>query len=133
MSSAPSEGGGARSKETPAKPKGKPETGTLRKETKKEPKREEPKKRDASPEENIVSRRKRHDSDEDTTDVDSNVDVGTDDSEEDSDASSADSEVSTASSTVKRVDVEKQKNGAPPGQDVEGEDTMANLTTTFAG
>ena len=34
----------------------------------------------------------------------------------DSDASSADSEVSTASSTVKRVDVEKQKNGAPPGQ-----------------
>jgi len=133
MSSAPSEGGGARSKETPAKPKGKPETGTLRKETKREPKREEPKKRDASPEENIVSRRKRHDSDEDTTDVDSNVDVGTDDSEEDSDASSADSEVSTASSTVKRVDVEKQKNGAPPGQDVEGEDTMANLTTTFAG
>ena len=88
MSSAPSEGGGARSKEvrantliflrffsvsptpsltipqTPAKPKGKPETGTLRKETKREPKREEPKKRDASPEENIVSRRKRHDSDE---------------------------------------------------------------------
>ena len=82
----------------------------------------------------------------------------------DSDASSADSEVSTASSTVKRVDVEKEKNGAPPGQvssllhptwfilvsvtmlisswvylnllngqDVEGEDTMANLTTTFAG
>jgi len=136
MSSAPSEGGGARSKETPAKPKGKPETGTLRKETKREPKREEPKKRDASPEENIVSRRKRHDSDEDTTDVDSNVDVGTDDSEEDSDASSADSEVSTASSTVKRVDVEKngekEKNGAPSG-DVEGEDTMANLTTTFAG
>ena len=34
----------------------------------------------------------------------------------DSDASSADSEVSTASSTVKRVDVEKEKNGAPPGQ-----------------
>ena len=53
----------------PAKPKGKPETGTLRKETKKEPKREEPKKeepkrRDASPEEKIISRRKRHDSDE---------------------------------------------------------------------
>ena len=29
-----------------------------------EPKREEPKKRDASPEEKIISRRKRHDSDE---------------------------------------------------------------------
>ena len=98
MSSAPSEGGGARSKEVsgkdifsfthflfnfldpltipqpPVKPKGKPETGTLRKETKREPKREEPKKeeskreepkrRDASPEEKIISRRKRHDSDE---------------------------------------------------------------------
>merc|ERR1712001_810507 len=71
MSSAPSEGGGARSKEPPVKPKGKPETGTLRKETKREPKREEPKKeepkrRDASPEEKIISRRKRHDSDEDS-------------------------------------------------------------------
>merc|ERR1719189_2954627 len=117
MSSAPSEGGVARSKEPPAKPKGKPETGTLRKEPKREakreePKREEPKKRDASPEEKIISRRKRHDSDED------------------SDASSGDSEVSTASSTVKRVYVEKngekEKNGAPSG-DVEGEDTMANL------
>ena len=56
----------------PAKPKGKPETGTLRKETSKretkkeeEPKKEEPpKKRDVSPEEKIISRRKRHDSDE---------------------------------------------------------------------
>jgi len=144
MSSVPSEGGGARSKEPAAKAKGKPETGTLRKEPKKEepkrepPKKEEPRKRDVSPEEKI-SRRKRHDSDEDTTDVDSNVDVGTDDSEEDSDESSADSEVSSASSTVKRVvDVEKtaggekDKNGAQEG-DVEGEDTMANLTTTFAG
>ena len=92
MSSAPSEGGGGRGKEVskysqsyisqillyftipqpPAKPKGKPETGTLRKETSKreakreeEPKREEPpKKRDVSPEEKIISRRKRHDSDE---------------------------------------------------------------------
>ena len=52
-----------------AKAKGKPETGTLRKEPKKEepkrepPKKEEPRKRDVSPEEKI-SRRKRHDSDE---------------------------------------------------------------------
>jgi len=60
-------------------------------------------------------------------------------SDRDSDESSADSEVSSASSTVKRVvDVEKtgggekDKNGAQEG-DVEGEDTMANLTTTFAG
>merc|ERR1712223_105986 len=126
MSSVPSQGGGARSKEPAAKAKGKPETGTLRKEPKKEepkrepPKKEEPRKRDVSPEEKI-SRRKRHDSDED------------------SDESSADSEVSSASSTVKRVvDVEKtggsekDKNGAQEG-DVEGEDTMANLTTTFAG
>ena len=51
------------------KAKGKPETGTLRKEPKKEepkrepPKKEEPRKRDVSPEEKI-SRRKRHDSDE---------------------------------------------------------------------
>ena len=103
MSSVPSEGGGARSKEViggpfafliqhdvvlfyqaifasfltdwlficqpAAKAKGKPETGTLRKEPKKEepkrepPKKEEPRKRDVSPEEKI-SRRKRHDSDE---------------------------------------------------------------------
>ena len=52
-----------------AKAKGKPETGTLRKEPKKEepkrepPKKEEPRKRDVSPEEKIA-RRKRHDSDE---------------------------------------------------------------------
>ena len=106
MSSVPSEGGGARSKEVTgdpfafliqhdvvllyqaifvsfstywllfcqpaAKAKGKPETGTLRKEPKKEepkrepPKKEEPRKRDVSPEEKI-SRRKRHDSDEGET------------------------------------------------------------------
>merc|ERR1712227_1082698 len=58
MSSVPSEGGGARSKEPAAKAKGKPETGTLRKEPKKEePKRGPPRKRDVSPEEKI-SRRK---------------------------------------------------------------------------
>jgi len=71
--------------------------------------------RDTSPEERIVTRRKRHDSEDST----------------DSDASTADSEASSASSTVRRGEEagEKTKNG----QDIEGEDTMANLTSSFAG
>lgn len=123
--------GGARSKEPPSKPppkpKGKPETGSLRKEPeRKEKGKAREVKREKSPEERVVSRsrRKRHDSEDST------------DSEADSEASSAESEVSSASSTVRREVKspdreagEKEKNG----QDVEGEDTMANLTSSFAG
>jgi len=131
QSSAPSDGGGARTKEPPPKPKGKPETGSLRKEP--ERAREKVKEvkeaaRDTSPEERIVTRRKRHDSED--LENNSNLEDGSD-SDEDSDASTADSEASSASSTVRRGEEagEKTKNG----QDIEGEDTMANLTSSFAG
>lgn len=124
QSSVPSESGGARSKEPappPAKPKGKPETGSLRKDPERGREKAREVKREVSPPSKVVTRRQKRQDSEDSTD---------------SDASSVESEVSSASSTVRRevkaeaVETgEKEKNGT----DVETEDTMANLTTTFAG
>merc|ERR1711962_482161 len=95
--------------------------GSLRKDPERGREKMKEVKREVSPPSKVVTRRQKRQDSEDSTD---------------SDASSVESEVSSASSTVRRevkaeaVETgEKEKNGT----DVETEDTMANLTTTFAG
>jgi len=103
--------------------KGGVETGSLRKEPEKVKEVEKPKFEDVngdeSPDRSIISRRQRSDSEDSTASESSTV-----------------SESSNASSTIKKVGKTQQNSVSDKSKDVElpeGEDTMKDLRTTFAG